>query len=969
LKGLPSNEGICVRRHEVRGGYATVKFKVRSETDPGYANKWVECEVKDLVWADTGGMDIGCRVQLKTGLVRPTYGWGGVTPQCVGILLKKEHDMVVVRFPSHPSWKGLGDELQRVGGYTLADGSGPILQDLRIRASYPALGGILADKVGYGKTATMIALIDSTLEHPAPPVPELDRGSFIPSKATLVIVPSNLFEQWLMEISKFVCKDQASNKMKNGFSPKSWPWKVFAMSKVTPLTRVTAAELAEADVVLCSYRLLFSPIYQDRRKEIVFSSRNPRSPDLASLAARTREFMSGREAMSSGRKGEKMVATWQELEFPVLEMFYWRRVVFDEFHELESFESLQQNSLQHIRASYRWGLTGTPPVDCCAGVIFMASLFRIDLPGQLELEGAASKICNSYPNLHPWESDRLLAEVAGRFLDHFVRQNTAELPEIRLEEHVEVVQHNAAERALYLGQAHDAPGLDSQDAFTNDAHVQALERLLKLCSHFQAAGENMKSAKEECNRIGEQKERRAVKAENQLLRCAIVIAILEEKYREVVDPWANDTWSRELVKVEKQLRSEGDAGKRSADALTRATQEALQIATLDPASWPGNLEAHRPRNSQLQDKLGTALVDSRRGYAEQWRSFFEQRLQKQELHQLLVGQVQEQAANLKELHAANGSLEFFLRTVTTLANDSSPETRSCSVCLEEGLPLTRLALTPCAHAFCVSCLRMTIEKYNSCSMCRQPLSLKDVQPLEAELRPGLHKGTPQKPSSPSSSSSAVPFPAAVSDASGEGDMTRFSKYGTKLAAVVLKLQELRASDPQAKVILFVQFEDLKRKVASALNEFGVPTMQLQGSVAQRSGVVRDWQHNPTSASFVLLLSLAQSASGTNLTAASHVVFLHPMLAPTAERAVSFELQAIGRARRYGQRRDVVHVWRFVTAGTLEQAITERHQSALWAKEAGRRGSGVALIATDGPADAAAGSAATPAAAQDEVTEE
>ncbi|CAK0901532.1 unnamed protein product [Prorocentrum cordatum] len=88
----------------------------------------------------------------------------------------------------------------------------------------------------------------------------------------------------------------------------------------------------------------------------------------------------------------------------------------------------------------------------------------------------------------------------------------------------------------------------------------------------------------------------------------------------------------------------------------------------------------------------------------------------------------------------------------------------------------------------------------------------------------------------------------------------------------------------------------------------------------------------SSSVFVLLLSLEQSASGTNLTAASHVVFLHPMLAPTPEQAIGHELQAIGRARRQGQRRDTVHVWRFVTSGTVEQMITERHQSALRERE-------------------------------------
>merc|ERR1712107_643635 len=124
--------------------------------------------------------------------------------------------------------------------------------------------------------------------------------------------------------------------------------------------------------------------------------------------------------------------------------------------------------------------------------------------------------------------------------------------------------------------------------------------------------------------------------------------------------------------------------------------------------------------------------------------------------------------------------------------------------------------------------------------------------------------------------------------------------------------------------------------AAALAEVGIPAVQLQGTVSQRASVINDWQNNQSSETFVLLLSLSQSASGTNLTAASHVVFLHPMLAPTAERAIAYELQAIGRARRHGQQKDVVHVWRFVTVGTLEQALTERHQSALWSREQARQ---------------------------------
>lgn len=85
--------------------------------------------------------------------------------------------------------------------------------------------------------------------------------------------------------------------MKAGWSPATFPLKVFAMSNVAPLGKAKArgkdfkdkirmrrnyvfpayfcwfsfasqaSEVASADVVICSYRLLYSQIYLNRRKE------------------------------------------------------------------------------------------------------------------------------------------------------------------------------------------------------------------------------------------------------------------------------------------------------------------------------------------------------------------------------------------------------------------------------------------------------------------------------------------------------------------------------------------------------------------------------------------------------------------------------------------------------------------------------------------------------------------------------
>lgn len=916
----PGGSRRQVRLLELRGGHRKLGIgllKCQCE-DLEFVNEDLPEYLRDIpggLGHDNRGLRNGSLVRIRPDIRNPTYGWGGVSPGETGVLQKRQGEVCIVKFAKHPQWKGVVSELDRVHQH---DGERRFMVEARVRVLYPVGGGILADKIGYGKTATTIALIDATIARPLPPIPDVDRASFIPARGTLIIVPSNLFDQWLQEIAKFVWQGRPLRKnMSKGWSPQGCPLKIFAMSNVSPLTSVRAEELAQADVVLCSYRLLFSPIYQARLKEL--------SGDVGklwALAQATKELLSGKSRFKSGRKGDKVATRWQDVQFPMLEMFYWHRVVFDEFHELESFESAQQNSLQHLRSHYRWGLTGTPPVGTAAGVIFMSSLFRVDLPGYLSMKNH-----ESMPDLTPWEADRLLVETAGRFLDHFARQNTAELPHIGLEEHVVAVHHTPAERALYLSQAHDAPDMASEDAFATEDNIRALERLLKLCSHFQATGDNNAvNATEECHRHGEQKERRLTRVRNQLARCARVLHLLS-RLLQAAPASLKDGWRDRLDSAEKKLAGEGDNGAAALRELQEATTEASRESWVEALNL---LELHKPRDTKLLEALGP--LDSRRGYAEEWANLAERDLDSKHLAELLRGQAKEQAENAEELHEARTSHEFFRKTLAALAQDDSPENRSCTVCLEDGLPLKKLAITPCAHTFCMDCLRKTVEKFRRCSICNGPLMPKDVRALSAELNPVPVPmplvGT--LGTSGASSSSSSPGSAAAAACKTAPDTN--DKYGTKLATLVAKLREVRVEDPTAKVILFVQFDDLKRKVATVLLDCGIPAVQLHGSVCQRSNIINDWQNNPSSDNFVLLLSLAQSASGANLTAANHVVFLHPMLAATPELAIGHELQAIGRVRRHGQPRDTVHVWRFVTADTVEQSITERHQAGLWERE-------------------------------------
>ena len=54
---------------------------------------------------------------------------------------------------------------------------------------------------------------------------------------------------------------------------------------------------------------------------------------------------------------------------------------------------------------------------------------------------------------------------------------------------------------------------------------------------------------------------------------------------------------------------------------------------------------------------------------------------------------------------------------------------------------------------------------------------------------------------------------------------------------------------------------------------------------------------------VIMLSLEHAASGTNLVEASHVILIDPV-AGSKEEAIAVESQAIGRAHRMGQDKQV-----------------------------------------------------------------
>ena len=83
---------------------------------------------------------------------------------------------------------------------------------------------------------------------------------------------------------------------------------------------------------------------------------------------------------------------WQSLEQPVFELFFWERIIFDEFHELEAMDRRRAVMLSHLRSRYRWGVTGTPPVRDMVQIVDLAKMLRIQVGGDSQTGEANAKL-------------------------------------------------------------------------------------------------------------------------------------------------------------------------------------------------------------------------------------------------------------------------------------------------------------------------------------------------------------------------------------------------------------------------------------------------------------------------------------------------------------------------------------------------------------------------------------------------
>ena len=252
---------------------------------------------------------------------------------------------------------------------------------------------------------------------------------------------------------------------------------------------------------------------------------------------------------------------------------------------------------------------------------------------------------------------------------------------------------------------------------------------------------------------------------------------------------------------------------------------------------------------------------------------------------------------LNESRFITKSIKYILSLVNiniddNIDNNDNNNDNLCGICYDEYVNPT---LTKCGHIYCYDCIKQALEYKKECPQCRKRINNNgDLYVLKSS-----------------------------EETTDDIDNEMIKKYGTKLTKLINILNKLK-EDENNKIIIFSQWDDMLRLIGKSLKESNIPNLFIKGSAGQRNTIIekfktgKDKKNKVCKGSNIIMLSLKHCASGTNLTEATHIIFIEPINAPKKERQ-SIEGQAIGRVSRIGKK-DKFKIIRIITKNTIEEDI-------------------------------------------------
>ena len=230
-------------------------------------------------------------------------------------------------------------------------------------------------------------------------------------------------------------------------------------------------------------------------------------------------------------------------------------------------------------------------------------------------------------------------------------------------------------------------------------------------------------------------------------------------------------------------------------------------------------------------------------------------------------------------------------TQSILGNDTLQE--ECAICLEI-INRDNLAVTPCHHMFCKTCLIKTLKATSSKSVKKCPVCAEEIseEKLICRTVQVKHENAVDSKSDVESSKVQVKDLKGILYASIDG------KCSSKIISMFEELDLIWLSDPGSKVLIFSQYLGMLDLIQSQMKERHIRSYRLDGSLSLNdrrktlssfnscasstlcsiNGTSPDAEEKDmveVKRGSVLLASMKACGLGMNLTCASSVFILDP----------------------------------------------------------------------------------------------
>ncbi|KAE9531943.1 hypothetical protein AGLY_010145 [Aphis glycines] len=221
--------------------------------------------------------------------------------------------------------------------------------------------------------------------------------------------------------------------------------------------------------------------------------------------------------------------------------------------------------------------------------------------------------------------------------------------------------------------------------------------------------------------------------------------------------------------------------------------------------------------------------------------------------------------------------------------ENSTEIDTCPICCLNGE--AGWAVLLCGHSVCNQCLASMCNHSEAfdiaCPMCRTNTPMDSVSYVKNNR---------------------------------EGEVSNIKgSFSTKIESVTLKLMELTQQDPNVKVLIFSNWDKALNLLGEALTQNSINFKILKSGSTYKKTLKDFKANNKINA---LLMKLSVGSKGLNLTEATRIFFMEPIINKADE------LQAIGRIHRIGQTKPTF-VHHFIIRNSIEENITNVFSDAMF----------------------------------------